>query len=133
MSDIKSVKFGDVFLYREKDFIFLAKNDDVIYAAEILSKESTEKINTLYEIKEKKGHMHKVSDNVLYCFVMLETQDFKDRMAHFKSTANDNGDIVLDIHCSLDSSDLKAMKIEIMSKTSAVPIKLKKIVQELDI
>ncbi|PIZ00190.1 hypothetical protein COY62_03940 [bacterium (Candidatus Howlettbacteria) CG_4_10_14_0_8_um_filter_40_9] len=55
------IKFGDVFNYGEKDYVFLAKTEDIIYVAEILDTESTKRIKefTEKEIRKNKDNWQK--------------------------------------------------------------------------
>lgn len=78
---IESIKFGDVFKHKEKEYVFLAKTEELVYAAEILSKELTSKIDNLYQkISKYDGGC---VNRIIYCYVMLKTEEFKDRMIFF--------------------------------------------------
>lgn len=128
------IQFGDVFKYREKEYVFLAKTDEVLYAAQILSKEYTDKLNSLYERKCKHPrHAERIKNHVLYCFVILSTDNFRDRAAHLGLSERPevDDDILLDIYCRLDQQDLKEIKSEIMREDSTVPIKLKELISDI--
>jgi len=43
------LKFGDTFKYREKDYVYLAKTEEIIYVAEILNIENSKWLNSVYE------------------------------------------------------------------------------------
>ena len=45
------LKFGDTFKYREKDYVYLAKTEEITYAAEILNKEYSEWLNNVHKKK----------------------------------------------------------------------------------
>lgn len=49
---MESLTFGDVFRYNEKEYIFLAKTEDKIYAAQILTPVDTERVDKLFKIRE---------------------------------------------------------------------------------
>jgi hypothetical protein len=132
--DLSSVKFGDVFKFKEKDYIFLAKSDQIIFAAEILDGGSTKQIKDLYERSCRNGRIEKVKSNILYCFVELSTEEFKGRMAHFvKSEKDENNFFIGESYLSLDKKDILELKKEIEQENSAVPILLKELVAKLDI
>ena len=125
------IKFGDIFRHNEKEYVFLAQVDDIIYAAEILNTENTKKVEWMYEQKVKNNSIEKVKNNVLYCFVILDTGSFKGRMAHFARTDGNNFDLTFDIIGTLEEKDLTAIKGEILAANSAVPIRLKDVVKSM--
>lgn len=125
------IKFGDVFRHSEKEYVFLAQADEIIYAAEILNSEYTKKVRLMYEQKVKTNSIEKVKNNVLYCFVILDTEAFKGRMAHFARTEGNEFAPNFDVIDSLDADDLADIKNEIIAENTAVPIRLKEIVKSL--
>lgn len=128
------VKFGDIFRYREEEYAYLAQNGEIIYAAKILDKEKTDQVLKLCDKQYKYApNNEKIKSNVLYSFVMLSTDEFKDRMAHFEGTDKNNIEPSFDIIGSLNEKDLKAVKHEILDRSSAVPLKLKDMVRDIDI
>lgn len=127
------VKFGDIFRYREEEYVYLAQNGEIIYAAKILDKEKTDKVLKLYENSCRTNRIEKVKSNVLYSFVILSTDEFKDRMAHFNNTDKNNIEPSFDILGVLNEKDLKAVKHEILDKSSAVPLKLKEMIRDIDV
>jgi len=120
-------KFGDIFRYKEDEYVFLAQSDGIIYAAQILDKEKTNQILRLYEKRKHK------SSNVLYSYVILSTDDFKDRMAHLNNTDKNNVELSLDIIGSLNKQDLNEIKAEILNTNSAVSMKLKQLIKDIEI
>lgn len=125
------IKFGDVFRHNEKEYVFLAQVDDIIYAAEILSHEFTQKVKMMYERKVQNNSIEKVKNNVLYCFVILDTETFKGRMAHFAKTDGNSFDLTFDVVGTLNNRDLDVIKNEIIAENTAVPIRLKEIVKSM--
>ncbi|MCX6712761.1 MAG: hypothetical protein NTY66_00975 [Candidatus Vogelbacteria bacterium] len=131
---LTSINFGDVFRFKEKDYIFLAKADQVVFVAQILDGQSTREIKSLYESKCRNGHIEKVKSNILYCFVELTTEDFKGRLAHFKDTERDDQNFFIEErYLTLDKTDQQELKKEIESKESSVPLLLKDLISKLDI
>lgn len=127
------IKFGDVVRYNENEYVFLAQNDGIIYAAKILDKNTTGSIQKLEESRYKKNSIQKVKNNVLYSYVILSTDEFKDRMAHLNNTDKNNFELVFDITCTLNNNDQKKIKEEILNESSAVSAKLKQIIKDIDI
>ncbi len=130
---VELVQFGSVFRHNEREFVFLGAHEEIIYAARILDRETTNEVNKLYEAKVKNNSIEKVKSNALYCFVILETDDFKGRMAHFNETDSNEFEPTFDVIGTLNDKDLAEVKQEILAENSAVPLKLKEIVQQLDI
>jgi len=88
MSVMTSIVFGDIFKYEDHEYIFLVQTDSIIYAAKILEPEESKIINRLYERRVASNSI--LEKSILYCYVKLETAQFKDRIAHFKSTGQDD-------------------------------------------
>ena len=93
---IASISFGDIFQHEEKEYIFLAKTENIIYAAEILSTEKTEKINTLLQKRISSSKDGIIEDCILYCYVVLQTEQFKNRCAHFAHSGKDDFKFIFD-------------------------------------
>ncbi len=126
------VKFGDVFRHTEEDYVFLAQTDGIIYAAKILDEEKTAATQKLNEIRIKANNIQKTK-HALYSYVILSTDDFKNRMAHFYNTDKNKFELSFDIICSLNKNDQKEIWKEILHENSAVPIKLKQLIKDIEI
>lgn len=124
------ITFGDIFRYREEEFVYLAQNGEIVYAAKILDKEKADQILRLDKLKTRN---EKIKNNVLYSFVILSTDEFRDRMAHFYNTDKNNIEPSFDIIGLLNKKDMKEVKNEILYKNSAVPIKLKEMIKDIDV
>ena len=129
-----SLLFGDIFRYNEKEYIFLAKTEEVLYAAQILNPEISGRIDKVYQSKIYNGKLTKVLEgNILYCYVILQTEEFKDRMAHFATTGKDGFSPLLEkLPLQLNKEDLKAIKAEIVEK-NAIPLALKELVKSIPV
>jgi len=125
--DFKIIKFGDVFKHKEKDYVYLAKTDEVVYAVQILDSEISQNIFQMSEREARKG---RGMDNILYCFVLLDTAEFKGRMAHFANSAKDH-DISFDIYSRLDDEDIQKLKDEILSRDTLVPMGLIELIKQI--
>ncbi len=120
--------FGDVFRYNEKEYIFLAKTEDRIYAAQILTPIDTEKVNKLFNLREA---VNRQTISTLYCFVILQTADFKNRAAHLQNTGNMTfTNLTEKLSIVLDVADLKNIKLEITRKNT-ISIELKELVKDI--
>ncbi len=72
------VTFGTLFEYNNKQYIFLARTEEVIYAGQILDEEKTKWLQQLCDDRVKKN---RDVSRPLYCFVILSTEEMKDRAA----------------------------------------------------
>lgn len=125
-----SLTFGDTFRYNEKEYIFLAKTEDKIYAAQILTSVDTEKVDKLFKIREA---TNKPTNLTIYCYVILQTADFKDRAAHLHNTGNATfTNLIEKLPIALDLEDLKNIKMEI-TKKNTISIELKELVQDIQL
>lgn len=125
-----SLTFGDTFRYNEKEYIFLAKTEDKIYAAQILTSVDTEKVDKLFKIREA---TNKPTNLTIYCYVILQTADFKDRAAHLHNTGNATfTNLIEKLPIALDLKDLKNIKMEI-TKKNTISIELKELVQDIQL
>jgi hypothetical protein len=122
------ITFGDVFQFREKQYVFLAKTEEIIYAAEIHDQQTTDKFVRLYEIKDAQNKIN--PNSLVFCFVILQTTDFKDRMAHLGNTAK-NELVFEEVIGKLESKDLEELKEQILLETSAVPLQLKTLIRDI--
>lgn len=129
---ITSYVFGEVFSYGGSEYIFLANTTEQLYAAKILNKELTIDIETAYKRALKSNN--RIRQNALiYCYVILKTEDFVGQMASLAKTENTNFDILSKkSKVYLCREDLLALKKEILESRS-VPIKLQELVSEFEV
>jgi hypothetical protein len=121
-------KFGDVFRYDGIEYVFLAKIDGLVYAAEILNEVKGRSILTL----EARLGEKKKSGEILFCYVILQTEEFKNRMAHLHGAKDGDANIQFDFtSASLSNEDLVCMKREIME--GPLPLILKEAIKDIDI
>lgn len=126
-----SLLFGDVFRYNEKEYIFLARTQDITYAAEILNPQSSSRVDGLYQKKLANGTIDKSEQNILYCYVILQTKEFKDRAAHFAKTGKDGFNSYIDkLTNTLDTKDLQSIIDEISTK-NVIPEELKELIKSI--
>ena len=125
--------FGDLFLYKEEEYVFLVATLDVWYAAKIITKAKTVLLLRASE-KAIARNDKRYSSMPLYCFVELQTREFEGRAAHLYDTQKDVFlEIPKPLAISLDSAEKKEIAAEILRKGSPVPIRLKEEVGKLDL
>lgn len=127
-----SFAFGDIFQYGDKEYIFLAETEDILYAARILNKEQSTMLKRGTEAAIRRNSP--VLDNITYSFVILQTQELRERAAYFGSTGRDrfDGPVFTPLNIELSKEDLKEIKNEI-TKKKCVSLKLKELVKDIDI
>ncbi len=123
--------FGSVFLYRESTYIYLSGTSEVWYAAKILDKEHSADIKRLSgsRIRKNRNDFGKLK---LFCFVELNTEPFKGRVAHLGETEHDTwSESPKVIEVELERDDLKLLREEIMRDGAPVPSALPKLIADI--
>lgn len=120
--------FGDVFRHKEKEYVYLASTADVVYAARILN---TDEGRQILGLMEKLSANRSRITNPLFCFVVLDTEDFKDRLAHFAKTGKDELGISIEKIGKLNATDLAKIKEEIKKDNTIMPTLLKELVADI--
>lgn len=130
-----SLKFGDVFSRDEKEYIFLARTDELTYAGLILDKEFTRAVKLRHDsVLKDTSKSERAKCMKIFCYVILKTEEYKERMASFANTDYDDWDFELcdNYICPLNSEDIANIKEEILKEDSAAPLGLKEIVKSFD-
>lgn len=124
--------FGDIFQYDDKEYIFLVETEDILYAARILNREQTTMLTKGTEAAIRRNSL--VLDNLTYSFVILQTQELRERAAYFASTGKDKFDkpIFTPLYIELSREDLSGIKDEI-TKKKCVSLKLKELVKDINV
>ena len=134
---MESIKFGDVFVSKGDYYVYLALQDNLLYVAKILDDEAAEKIERLFEIRTRQGggRAEKANDNILFSYVVLKTEEFKNKMCHFKDAKDgkdSENDALFDkLIGPLDKEDLTQIKDEIIN--GPVSKLLKDLIRDIDI
>lgn len=129
--DMESLVFGDVFKLREKEYIFLTKTEEVLYAAEILNKEMSTEVVKGYN-SALKNNKEVAQRNVVYCFVALSTRELEGRVAHLGRPDQGGSSMIEKLTIALDKKDIKAIKEEIENRAT-IPQILKESVVDIQI
>ena len=122
--------FGDVFVMGDKEYVYLGIHEDIVYAARICEPRHTEQMLQRYEELQASGTSEaKLREHVLFCFVILSTEEFNGRAAHFgQPTTNIRS--YREGGCCLNEEDIEKLKAEIQSSRGA-PRALKAIIENL--
>ncbi len=131
------IKFGDVFVFGGKNYIFLAATEEIIYTARILDRVGEDGKNA-EELKKRREYLsckigkgsQMTSNDIIYCFVVLKTEKFKEQIAHLKdsqSGKNINDIVVESVIGSVDENDLQQLEEEV--KKGPVAIQLKELIK----
>lgn len=123
------LEFGDVFEYEGEEYIFLVGKTDVVYVAKILGTELS--------IQLSKECSRRITRNVkierpLYCFVVLTTEELKNRVAHFGKPEKNPQIIFNKLSISLNDQDLINLKREI-ENSRAAPFGLRESISNLQL
>jgi hypothetical protein len=131
MDNNQILKLGDIFRFKEQDFVFLLLTTDIMYVARIFDSRQTKQVVELYEKKSLNGHMTGgAKDSALYSFVILTTEEFNERMANFAKNQEDIN-ITPDVIGRVNDDDLRAIKEEILSEGSPVAMVLRDYIKSL--
>ena len=113
---IQTVKFGNVFVLDDKEYVFLAKIDDVVYAVEILNKDYSREVTRLASREARRGD--RSVDKLVFCFVELSTERFKERVAHLAKAGRGEANIEFDeVEDCLSAEDKDAIKKELVDNS----------------
>ncbi len=108
----ESIKFGDVFIYKEQQYIFLGPApENAIYAAMILS----EQFSSQVEYRSGRITSTGLSSSIIYCFVKLKTPAFIRRGAMYRPGGENICPPITPINITLVPEDLEAIKKEILT------------------
>lgn len=123
--------FGDVFYYRGEEYVFLAMNDGVIYAAQILDKQQSKQFVGMRNQSIRKDGEKRTNEKIIYCFVELKTGQYAQRIAHLNKSDEQKEPAAI-LHASGDSiskEDMLEMRDAILR--GPVPAVLSRLVGEL--
>jgi len=128
---ISSLIFGDIFAFNGQEYIFLARTENITYAAEILDIERSNKLETFVNSQIYKGK--DIVKGPIYCYVKLMTKDFKDRCAHLHNSGKNNNGLYFEkLNIQIETSDLKNILTEIL-ESKFVAIELKDLVRGISL
>ena len=97
------MNFGDVFFIEEKEYVWLFSDGNTISAAAILNKDNTSLVRKFAEKSQVVG------ENLLYCYVELETAVYLGCSANMDQTRRE---ITLNSQIRLSNKPLLAKDIE---------------------
>lgn len=123
------LEFGNIFEYNGSEYIFLAGQPDVIYAAKILNTGETKQLERL---RLRSAGANRKLEKPIYCFVILTTKEVKDRAAFWGRSQQEVNMTFNKLNISLNNIDLKNLKKDIRDSRTA-PIALKEMVSAVKI
>lgn len=105
------LSFGDIFRYREEYYIHLVHTSDAVYTAKILDPETTKRLIKLSDVLSKKSSNH-ADENPLLCFVVLTSDEFDGRAAHYGQEGMDS-DTPREYIGKVNDADIETLKAQI--------------------
>jgi hypothetical protein len=132
MASLSILTFGDVFRYKEKDYVYLASTEDIIFTARIFSPQETYDISELARRFDNNPRTNR-SKSELYYFVILNTKEVKDRMASLANTGNNDVSVYADKYCKLAKEDLRSIKEKIIDPETPISGILRDLIRDIEI
>lgn len=129
--EITSYNFGDVISYNSEEYVFLASTEDSIFLAKILSHEDTATVKSVDKKISDNGQPHTMN-KLTVCFIILKTQEFKDRAVFYGRTAYPFDMLTNKLTTYINDDDLKALKKEILESRATSQI-LKEKMEEIEL
>ena len=126
------MKFGDIFKYKEKDYVYLAHTQETLYSALILDDQMSEKLRKMVEVagfKKSSPAFSELINRPAYCFVELSTSEVKARLAHLGKADLLGGDCTVLLSGQLNKEDMRQIIKEI--KIGPVPLILKDLTKNI--
>ena len=122
------LKFGSVFKYRDKSYVYLGADAEAIFAALILEHDATHELQRIADLRAKTP-AHPIHQGTVLCFVILSTAEFYERAAWLHNAA-ENVSIATGIepYRELEQADIEILKTQIL-EDGVIPTKLKEIVR----
>ena len=130
------LKFGDVIKFGEFFFIYLADKGDnyTYYFAKIISDQDVIERCVIKKKSYKPKHNIKQDTQlqIISCFTILTSDDFKDDMAFFAGADASGVDLAnLEIVSSINIQDIEDLKTEILANPNVLPRPLVNAIKEL--
>ncbi|MCX6113182.1 MAG: hypothetical protein NTY22_07895 [Proteobacteria bacterium] len=125
---MEKIIFGDIFRHKDKPYVWLGSDGEVIFAALVLNYDETKALQTLRKRYEKIPS-HSMNDSTLLCYVVLQTEKYKDQAASLNRTGDHGIETGIVPDGRLCEEDVKKLRMEICEDKS-IPEKLKKIVKQ---
>jgi hypothetical protein len=131
----KIINFGDIIKYNGFEAVYLFGSDNNVYLASILGQMDSEILKSRREQTEKKAKQgdsaahYRLLNNANFRFIVLTTEEFKERIAMYDPLLNDPDLISNVIVGSVNENDLKELIKEIDG--DGYPGELRKFVRSL--
>lgn len=120
---MKDLQFGDIILYQEDYYVFLATTKSILYLAKIFSKYNSKKLKNKIDMMLAKGIID--TSTTLLAYITLTTDDFEDRMC---SAAQPDMDLYNVLYLTktkfkLSAEDKKSLKVMIKNGETSVSLR----------
>lgn len=119
MITFEALTFGDIIRFKGSDYIFLAKTEDITYLASILDKEITKELKQWEErlIAQNSPTAENKLKSLLFCYVLLETDDYKGQAAQYGTPGKDNNlNPINKLAVTLNRDDLNNLRDAIIKR-----------------
>ncbi len=127
-----SLIFGDIFEYDESEYIYLGATTELIYVAKILPHDLSKQLNNRCQSLISRNKQTEIG-GFLYCYIMLTTDELKDRAAVYGKPEIDILNLVFNkLPYFLNDKDLNVLKKDIINSRS-VPKGLREIIEKTEI
>jgi len=132
---IELINFGDIFFRDGEEYVFLVATDDnAIYAAKVLNKDESMKVESYCNHSAGSSTPGKASNTYVFYWVKLTSPNLEDRLAHFSTADNTiNTFPYTTTGFKLNEEDKKAIIKEILDPNVNLPRELKRLMGELAI
>ena len=134
MNNLIILSFGEVFFFENDYYIFLGDTGRTIYAAKILDVRQSWDIEKYQNDEIKRNGTVNLNDRRIFSFVILKTDQFRDRAASFVKPDIDGSYqhfIVEPDGKSIIDEDILALRDRVLEMRT-VPQELRDIINDLD-
>ncbi len=120
--------FGSIFRYKEYYYVYLVQRGEFTFAARIVDPEKTRELSKMRDLKSK-NPKNRTTEQPLYCFTILTTDEFRDSSAHYgrPEISTDGG---FELISQLNEEDIEKLKQDIKSDGAISPL-LKEAISEI--
>ncbi len=110
------LSFGDTFLVKEIEYIFLGIDGEILYAAKILDLELSKQVEK-FLMNRIAGN--KATNKTIFCFVKLITPQYKNRIASLTKPELNKNIKIKKLKVVIEDEDKEKLKEEILTSDLA--------------
>ncbi len=131
------LSFGDIFEYEGLQYVYLDSPGKVTYAAKIVPRRQAQSLINYRDKIQREGseqQQYLISQNVVYCFVELETEGYRGDIAELANTDTQRDEKrFVPQDEKLCEKDLHSLKDEIVNGSGYMPRGLKRRIADLEL